>query len=243
MSKIIAVVPNISEGRNAEFIDQLTAKLTQVKDLAMLDVSRDSIRNRTIFSFTGTKEAIFVGGRLLYAESLAHINMLEHRGEYPRIGAVDVFPFVPLKDVAIEEAIAMSREFAEMVAKEFSLPVYLFSESAQYPTRRELDNIREGEFEGLERKLQDPRWKPDFGPDHFIPRSGATIIGARYPLISFTATLTTTDLEIAQAISRSVHYNEGGFSTSRPTSPPCPRITRRKSGSIFPITAKRPCIG
>jgi glutamate formiminotransferase len=133
MSKIIAVVPNISEGRNAEFIDMLTAKLTQVKDLAMLDVSRDSIRNRTIYSFTGTKEAIFAGGRMLYAESLTHINMLEHRGEYPRIGAVDVFPFVPLKDVAIEEAIAMSKEFANMIAEEFSLPVYLFSESAQYP--------------------------------------------------------------------------------------------------------------
>jgi glutamate formiminotransferase len=204
MRKIISVVPNICEGRDQKFVDYLVQKLHAVDGLILLDVSRDTSRNRTVFSFTGSQESIFQGGFVLYEEAIKHIDMRRHEGAYPRIGAVDVFPFVPLKDVTIEEAVAMSTEFAKQVAERFKVPVYLFAESAQVPSRRDIESIREGEYEGLEQKLKVPRWRPDFGPIEFKPDFGATIIGARYPLISFKVLLSTADKEVAQIISRAV---------------------------------------
>ena len=141
MSKIISVVPNISEGSDQAFISGLVEKLQAVRGLVMLDTSRDSVRNRTVFSFTGPQEALFTGGLVLYRETLARVDMRKHRGEYPRLGAVDVFPFVPLKEATIEETVAMSVAFAEKVAAEFQIPVYLYGESARYPMRRFVENI------------------------------------------------------------------------------------------------------
>jgi glutamate formiminotransferase len=211
MSKIISVVPNICEGKDQAFISGLVDKLKAVENLLVLDVSRDSIRNRTVFSFTGPQAAIFAGGLTLYRETLAHVDMRKHQGEYPRLGAVDVFPFVPLKDASLEETVAMSVAFAQKVAEEFNIPVYLYGESARFPMRRYVENIREGEYEGLENKLKDPRWKPDFGPAVFNPASGATIIGARYPMISFKAILDTQDESIAEYIGRLIQHAGGGL--------------------------------
>ena len=211
MSKIISVVPNISEGNDQAFISGLVEKLQAVKNLVVLDTSRDSVRNRTVFSFTGPKEAIFAAGLILYRETLARVDMRKHHGEYPRLGAVDVFPFVPLKDASLEETVAMSVEFAEKVAAEFNIPVYLYCESARFPMRRYVENIREGEYEGLESKLKDPRWKPDFGPALFNPAAGATIIGARYPMISFKAILDSPDEAVAEYISRLIQHAHGGL--------------------------------
>jgi glutamate formiminotransferase len=211
MSKIISVVPNISEGSDQQFISRLVEKLKAVENLLVLDVSCDNVRNRTVFSFTGPKEAIFAGGLTLYRETLKQVDMRKHKGQYPRLGAVDVFPFVPLKDATIEETVAMAIEFAQLVAAEFNLPVYLFSEAARFPMRRYIENIREGEYEGLEQKLKDPRWKPDLGPDTFNPAAGATIIGARHPMISFKAFLDTGDIEIAKALSRIIQHANGGL--------------------------------
>jgi glutamate formiminotransferase len=211
MSKIISVVPNISEGNDQAFISGLVEKLQAVKNVVVLDTSRDSVRNRTVFSFTGPREAIFAAGLILYRETLAHVDMRKHRGEYPRLGAVDVFPFVPLKDASLEETVAMSVEFAETVAAEFNIPVYLYCESARFPMRRYVENIREGEYEGLESKLKDPRWKPDFGPSTFNPASGATIIGARYPMISFKAILDSPEEAVAEYLSRLIQHAHGGL--------------------------------
>ena len=211
MSKIISCVPNICEGKDQAFIDALVEKLKTVRGLTVLDVSRDSVRNRTVFSFTGSQQALFDGGRLLYRETLAHVDMRRHRGEYPRLGAVDVFPFVPLKDATLEETVAMSTAFAQQVAEEFAIPVYLYGEAARFPMRRYIENIREGEYEGLEQKLQDPRWKPDFGPASFLPAAGATIIGARYPMISFKAILDTPDEAVAEYIGQLIQHAHGGL--------------------------------
>lgn len=211
MSKIVLAVPNFCEGRNAQLIDEVTARLRQVTGLIILDVSRDSDRNRTVFAFTGDKETIFAGGMVLYEEALKRIDMRRHQGNYPRIGALDVFPFVPLKDTSIEEAVALSREFAEKVAQTFALPVYLFSESARVPQRRELEYIREGEYENLEKRIQEPDFQPDFGPAAFRPECGATIIGARYPLISFKVLLTTFDLDCVRLIAQAVQQCGGGL--------------------------------
>ncbi len=211
MSKIIAVVPNICEGRDEAFIDALSLKLQGVPGLLMLDVSVDRVRNRTVFSFTGRKEAVFAGGLVLYEEALQHIDMRKHQGEHPRVGAVDVFPFVPLKGATIEEAKAWAEEFAQLVAERFKLPVYLFAESARYRYRRDIDNIRAGEYEGFAEKMRDVRWKPDFGPDRFPPDWGVTIIGARYPLISFKVYLSCTEEEVADAVAHAVADTSGGL--------------------------------
>jgi glutamate formiminotransferase len=210
MSKIIAVVPNICEGKDQIFLDDLTAELRQVKNLMILDVAVDHARNRTVYSFTGTKEAIFEGGMLLYERALAHIDMRQHHGEHPRVGAVDVFPFVPLKDASIDEATKWSKEFAEQVAERFRLPVYLFAESARYRYRRDLENIRQGEYEGFADKMNDERWKPDLGPDRFPEDSGVTIIGARYPLISFKVFLGCSEEAVAESVGRAITDTAGG---------------------------------
>jgi len=211
MSKIIAVVPNVCEGTDQAFVDDLTARLEQVPDLMMLDVAVDHARNRTVYSFTGTKKAIFAGGMLLYERALQHVDMRKHTGEHPRVGAVDVFPFVPLKDATIDEAKQWSVEFAEQVAERFRLPVYLFGESARYRYRRDIENIRAGEYEGFADKMKDLRWKPDLGPDSFPEDSGATIIGARFPLISFKVFLSCAEESIAEAVAHAVADTSGGI--------------------------------
>ena len=204
MSQIIAVVPNICEGRDQKFLDDVTARLRQVPDLMILDVAVDQTRNRTVYSFTGTKRAIFEGGFLLYEMAYDHIDMRQHQGEYPRVGAVDVFPFVPLKDATIEECKAWSVEFAETVAERFGVPVYLFGESARYRFRRDIEHIREGEYEGFAEKMKDLRWKPDLGPDTFPTDTGVTVIGARHPLISFRVLLNTSDEGVGRAVCHAI---------------------------------------
>ena len=198
MSQIISVVPNVCEGRDEAFVQGLREKLERVPGLIVLDVSMDQVRNRTIFSFTADKATLFEGGFLLYQEALARIDMRQHQGEYPRIGAVDVFPFVALQDTPIPLAVDWSVEFAAQVAERFQVPVYLFAESARSPLRRDVEHIREGEYEGFAAKMSDPAWKPDFGPDVFPPDKGATIIGARLPIVNFKAYLTTADEQAAE---------------------------------------------
>ena len=212
MSQIISVVPNVCEGRDEAFIEKLHEKLEAIPGLVVLDVSMDQVRNRTIFSFTGRKEAIFEGGYLVYEAALGQIDMRNHQGEYPRIGAVDVFPFVALRDAPIGTAVEWSVQFAEEVARRFELPVYLFAESARTKLRRDIENIREGEYEGFAAKMTDPAWKPDFGPDVFRPDKGATIIGARLPIVNFKAYVGTPSEEAAERVARVLSDPATGFS-------------------------------
>lgn len=204
MWQIISVVPNICEGRDEAFIESLQHKLEAVPNLVILDVSMDQLRNRTIFSFTGDKDAIFEGGLLLYHEAYQKIDMRAHHGEYPRVGAVDVFPFVALRDASVETAVEWSVEFAEKVANRFAVPTYLFAEAARSPMRRDIESIREGEYEGFAIKMNDPSWKPDFGPDVFPPDKGATIIGARLPIVNFKVYLSTANEEAATWVARAI---------------------------------------
>jgi len=209
---IISVVPNICEGRDRAFIESLRQRIEQVPGLVLLDVSMDQVRNRTIFSFTGSKAAVFEGGFLIYQEALGKIDMRLHEGEYPRIGAVDVFPFVALREAPVATAVAWSVEFAEEVARRFQVPVYLFAESARHPMRRDIENIREGEYEGFAAKMTDPAWRPDFGPDVFPPDKGASIIGARLPLVNFKAYLTTSNEEAAEWVANVLSSSANGLS-------------------------------
>jgi glutamate formiminotransferase / 5-formyltetrahydrofolate cyclo-ligase len=204
MPEIISVVPNVCEGRDPGFVETLQDTLDAVPGLVMLEVSIEPARNRTILSFTGSKDAIFAGGFRLYELAIAQIDMRRHQGDYPRIGAVDVFPFVPHQDTPLPVAVAWSLEFGGEVAQRFGLPVYLFAESARRQERRDIETIREGEYEGFAQKMTQPGWQPDFGPDTFPPKSGATIIGARLPLVNFKAYLTTSDEEAAAWVARAL---------------------------------------
>lgn len=212
MSQIISVVPNISEGRDTVFVDSLREALEAVPGLVVLDVSMDQVRNRTIFSFTGPREAVFEGGYLLYDRAFEHIDMRQHQGEYPRIGAVDVFPFVAVRDVPMATVVDWSVEFATEVARRFAVPVYLFAQSARTKLRQDVETIREGEYEGFAAKMTDPAWKPDLGPDVFPPDKGATIIGARLPLVNFKAYLTTPSEEAAEWVAGILSAPTTGFS-------------------------------
>ncbi len=211
MNQIIAAVPNICEATDQGFIDELTTQLRGITNLIVLDVAVDHARNRTVLSFTGSKEAVFAAGLALYERAINRIDMRRHTGEFPRVGAVDVFPFVPLKNASIEEAKLWANEFAELVAERFKLPVYLYAESARYRYRHDIDNIRQGEYEGFEAKMQDHRWKPDLGPDRFSSTAGVTIIGARYPLISFNVFLGSRDESIAHAVAHALTSTSGGI--------------------------------
>jgi len=211
MSKIIIAIPNICEGKDKAFINSLETKLKTVKNLEILDISMDNVRNRTVFAYTGTPDAIIEGGMIIYEYSLQHIDMRKHKGEYPRIGAVDSFPFVPLKGVSMEEAVALSNTFAEKIGKTFNIPVFMFSESAKFPLRKFIDDIRKNEYEGLEEQLKNPVWKPDYGSDKFNSDSGATIIGARYPMVSFKIFINTTSSKIIKKICKAIQYENGGL--------------------------------
>ncbi len=211
MNQIIAAVPNICEGTDQSYIDEITTRLRGIPNLILLDVAMDHARNRTVFSFTGTKDAVFNGGFALYEQALDRIDMRHHIGEFPRVGAVDVFPFVPLKNATMKRTKEWADEFAKLVAERFKLPVYLYAESARYRYRRDIDNIRQGEYEGFEAKMQDQRWKPDLGPDRFPTASGVTIIGARYPLLSFNVFLGSRDESVATKVAREIADTSGGI--------------------------------
>ncbi len=232
MPQTITAVPNICEGRDEALIELVQGKLESVAGLIVLDVSMDQVRNRTVFSFAGPKESLFQGGFLLYELALGKIDMRNHQGEYPRIGAVDVFPFVALQGGALPLAVDWSIQFAREVARRFSIPVYLFAESARTRIRRDIEHIREGEYEGFASKMSDPAWKPDFGPDVFPPDKGATIVGARLPIVNFKAYLATQNEEAAEWVARELT----GPSSMLPGVHFYPALDRTRNQALLNIT-------
>jgi glutamate formiminotransferase / formiminotetrahydrofolate cyclodeaminase len=200
MPALLECVPNFSEGRNPDVIRQITARIQAVEGVALLHVDQGHATNRTVVTFAGTPEAVceaaFQG--ILAAGEL--IDMRQHSGEHPRMGATDVCPFVPISGISLEEAAQWSRRLAERVGRELGIPVYLYEAAQPDTTRRNLAVIRAGEYEGLAEKMRRPEWKPDFGPDGFNPRSGATVIGARDFLVAYNVNLNTTSTRRANAI-------------------------------------------
>jgi glutamate formiminotransferase len=211
MTKFISVVPNISEGRDTAFIQSVRAKLEKVRGLLMMDVAMDQARNRTIFSFMGEKAAIFEGGFIIYENAIKKIDMRNHEGAYPRIGAVDVFPFVAIRPSSLEEAIKWANEFGKQIGEKYSLPVYLAGDAAKTPMRRELESIRDGEYEGFAAKMQDPAWQPDYGLMEFPVDRGATMVSARLPLVNLRLNLTTNNEEAAKWVSDKLSGISKGF--------------------------------
>jgi glutamate formiminotransferase / 5-formyltetrahydrofolate cyclo-ligase len=207
---IVECIPNISEGRRAAVLDACAAAIRGT-GARLLDVKPDGSHNRTVYTFAGAPESVRAGVLALYRQVIPAIDLRQHSGEHPRIGAVDVVPFVPIEGVTMADCVDLARSVAEEVAREFELPVFLYEEAAASPTRRNLEDIRRGEFEGLAAKMHDPAWKPDFGPSTPHPSAGASVIGARMPLIAYNINLATDRLDVAKKIAAAIRQSSGGL--------------------------------
>ncbi len=210
-SPLIECVPNFSEGRRPEVIAALAAAVTGVPGARLLDVSADPDHNRVVLTFVGRAVPVFEAACRSAEVALAHIDLRLHRGVHPRIGAVDVIPFVPLYDASLDECVALARRLGDLVATRLALPVYLYAAAAQAPDRRNLVQIRRGEFEGLQQGMTRPDRRPDFGPARVHPTAGAVAVGARDVLIAYNVNLRATDLRAAQMIAKVVRESSGGL--------------------------------
>ncbi|HEX5838883.1 MAG TPA: glutamate formimidoyltransferase, partial [Anaerolineales bacterium] len=211
MTQLIECIPNFSEARRPEVIDQIVAAIKSVEGARLLDCSSDMDHNRTVVTFAGPSFAVEEAAFRAIKTAAELIDLNNHQGEHPRIGATDVVPFVPLSDATMDECIAMARRLGERVGSELSIPVYLYEAAAARPERVNLENIRKGQYEGLKTEIEsDPERAPDYGPAK-LGTAGATVIGARNPLIAFNVYLTTSDVDIAKKIARAVRQSSGGM--------------------------------
>ena len=211
LEPLVECVPNFSEGRRPEVVAQIVAAIQAIPGAAVLDQSSDADHNRTVVTFVGPPESVEKAAFAAIATAARLINLDRHQGEHPRIGATDVVPFVPLRGVTMADCVAMARRVGERVGSELGIPVYLYEEAATRPERRNLANIRKGEYEGLKEAIRtDPDRAPDFGPSALGP-AGATVIGARPFLIAFNVYLNTDNVEIASRIARAIRHSSGGL--------------------------------
>lgn len=211
MQKIIECVPNFSEGRNPENIEKIVAPFRAEKGVKLLDYQTDQDHNRMVVTVVGEPDALKKAVIAAVGRAVDLIDMRTHKGQHPRMGATDVVPFIPIKDVSMQEAVAFSREVAKAVAEQYSVPVFLYEKSADRPERQNLAKIRKGQFEGMADKIQQPEWRPDFGPQNVHPSAGATAIGARMPLVAYNVNLDSRNLEIADEIAKKVRHISGGL--------------------------------
>jgi glutamate formiminotransferase / 5-formyltetrahydrofolate cyclo-ligase len=209
---MIEAIPNVSEGRDPETLQAISAAISGIDGVTLLHVHSDPDHNRSVFTYIAERPEPLARATLaLYEVAIERIDLRVHEGEHPRIGAVDVTPFVPLTGHTMEECVALAVDVAKEVAARFQIPVYLYEHAATAPHRRELPAIRSGGFEGFPAKMLDERWKPDYGPAAIHPSAGATVIGARVPLIAFNVQLGTQRLDVAEKISRAVRGVSGGL--------------------------------
>ena len=211
MRTIIECVPNISEGRNRVAIEEIAAAVRGVPGVRLLDVSSDGSHNRSVLTLVGDAAAIRAGVAALFEAALSRIDLRAHRGEHPRMGAVDVVPLIPIRGASVEDCVALSREIGSEIARRFAIPVFLYEESASAEGRRNLAEIRKGQFEGFAEKMTNPLWKPDFGPEAPHPSAGVVAIGARAFLIAYNINLATADLAVAERIAKAIRHLSGGF--------------------------------
>jgi glutamate formiminotransferase / 5-formyltetrahydrofolate cyclo-ligase len=208
---VIECVPNVSEGRRAEIIEAMAVAIRGVTGVRLLDHSSDASHNRSVFTLAGDAEGVRNAVLALAERAVADIDLRTHRGEHPRLGAVDVVPFVPIEGVTMMECVELARQVGAEIARRFNVPVFLYEEASVNPARKNLEDIRRGEFEGLAGKMRAPEWAPDFGPATPHPSAGATVVGARMPLIAYNINLATDRLDVAKKIAAAIRQSSGGF--------------------------------
>ncbi|HSM72552.1 MAG TPA: glutamate formimidoyltransferase [Anaerolineales bacterium] len=211
MTQLIECIPNFSEARRPEVIDQIAAAITSVEGARLLDRSSDMDHNRTVLTFAGEPSAVEEAAFRAIQAAAELIDLDNHSGEHPRIGATDVVPFVPLSNASMQDCVAIAQRVGQRVGEELNLPVYLYEAAATRPERTNLETIRKGQYEGLKEEIEsDPDRKPDFGPSK-LHKAGATVIGAREPLVAFNVYLTTGDVDIAKKIAKAIRHSSGGL--------------------------------
>lgn len=212
MPSLIECVPNFSEGRRPEVVEEIVRAVRQIDGVTLLDFSLDETHNRSVVTFAGSAEPVVKAATAAVGRALELIDMEQHTGAHPRIGAVDVIPFVPLGTTRMEECVDLARRFGEQIAKLFDLPVYLYGEAALRPEHRRLADLRRGQYEGLKTEIGTvPERDPDYGPKRLHPRGGAVAVGARKPLIAFNVNLATDDMTIARRIAETIRESSGGL--------------------------------
>ncbi len=208
---VIECIPNVSEGRRPEIIAAMAAVVRAIPGVRLLDHSSDPSHNRSVFTLAGDADGVERAVLALFERTIADVDLRGHRGEHPRLGAVDVVPFVPIEGATMADCVALAKKVGAEVAARFQVPVYLYEEASTHPARKNLEDIRRGEFEGLAEKMALAGWAPDFGPAAPHPSAGAAIIGARMPLIAYNINLATDRLDVAKAIAAAIRHSSGGY--------------------------------
>ena len=211
MSKLVECVPNFSEGRRPEVIDAIAARVSHTPEVHLLDRTSDVDHNRSVLTFAGPAEAVTAAMEAALAEAIERIDMNEHAGQHPRLGAVDVIPFVPLAATTMDDVIEIARTFGARLARRYELPVYLYARAALRSEREKLADVRRGQYEGLKEEISQRGREPDFGPSQLHPSAGAVAVGARPFLIAYNINLESDDVELAKRIARRVRESGGGL--------------------------------
>ncbi|HEP1267111.1 TPA: glutamate formimidoyltransferase [Streptococcus pyogenes] len=211
MAKIVECIPNFSEGQNQAVIDGLVATAKSIPGVTLLDYSSDASHNRSVFTLVGDDQSIQEAAFQLVKYASENIDMTKHHGEHPRMGATDVCPFVPIKDITTQECVEISKQVAERINRELDIPIFLYEDSATRPERQNLAKIRKGRFEGMPEKLLEEDWAPDYGDRKIHPTAGVTAVGARMPLVAFNVNLDTDNIDIAHKIAKIIRGSGGGY--------------------------------
>lgn len=211
MKRIMECVPNYSEGRDATKIEKILECFRGREGVKLLDYSSDKSHNRSVVTLVGEPEALRDAMVDSIGVAIELIDLNKHEGQHPRMGCVDVIPFIPIRNCDVADADAIAKDVARIASEKFDFPFFLYEQSASAPHRQNLAEVRKGQFEGMAEKMKDPLWKPDFGPDHPHPTGGVAAIGARPALIAYNVNLDTPDLEIATKIARRIRYIGGGL--------------------------------
>ncbi|KYZ74949.1 glutamate formiminotransferase [Anaerosporomusa subterranea] len=211
MLKLVECVPNFSEGRRPEVIDAIVGEARAVSGVKVLDVKPDASHNRVVVTLVGEPQAVKAAAFHACAKAAELIDMEQHHGEHPRIGATDVIPFVPISEVSMEECVELAEQLGAEIAEKLNIPVYLYEAAAKSPARKNLPDIRKGQYEGLKQEIVKPERHPDFGPAKMHPRAGATVVGARQFLVAYNINLGTSDVKIAKKIANCIREAKGGY--------------------------------
>lgn len=211
MAQIVQCVPNISEGRRLDVVETILDQVRQTAGVQLLDYSSDHDHNRSVITYVGDLEAVQEASFRLTKEAVYLINMEEHQGAHPRIGAVDVIPFIPIEGVTMKECVEAATKLGERIYNELHVPTYLYGEAATRMERKNLSTIRKGQYEGLKESIKKEERHPDFGPPQLHPTAGVTVVGARMPLVAFNVNLGTDRKDVADQIARAVRESSGGF--------------------------------
>ena len=211
MNQIIECVPNFSEGRDLQKIEKIVDCFRGKPGVKLLDYSNDENHTRCVVTVVGEREPLKAAVLEAVGRAVELIDLTKHEGQHPRMGAVDVIPFIPIRNASMEDCIELSKEVGKEIGERYNFPVFLYEKSATAPHRENLAKIRKGEFEGMAEKIHEPEWHPDFGPEERHPTAGTVAVGARMPLVAFNINLNTDRLDIATAIGKKIRHINGGF--------------------------------